>query len=118
MRTAKYILVGIAIIFGIGFVANGLGLVQFKIFGPAWENARRDVYENTNSFTKAKRQEALNAMAQYKAAETNKEKNGIQSIIKMSLADFNEDKYVESNELKAFIKKMKYGALLPVPIGE
>jgi len=111
------IFLGIIVLLGIGgFVANGTGLITYKFFGPKWENARREVFENTNSFTKGKNQEATRLMFQYNQATDPVEKNAIKQTIALSFADFNEDKYTKSIELKAFIKRMKYGSPIPIPI--
>lgn len=90
----------------LGFVANGMGLMSYKIFGPAWEDARRDVYENTNSFTKAKVQEATKIRLEYLRTDDPAVKNALQSTIQMSFADFDVDKYVKNDELKRWVKAM------------
>jgi hypothetical protein len=110
-------LVGAMIFFGaLGFVANGMGLISYKFFGPKWEDARRDVYENTNSFVKGKLADTNKHMLEWKRSTDPVERNALKYTISQNLIDFDEDKYCKSVELKAFIKKMKYGTPEPVPI--
>jgi len=100
-------LVGVIIFVSLlGFVGNGMGLISYKIFGPAWENARRDVYENTNSFTKAKVQEATKLRLEYLRSTDPAVKNALQSTIQMSFADFDVDKYVKNDELRKWVNAM------------
>jgi len=101
-----YIALVIIAISLLGFVGNGMGLISYKIFGPAWEDARRDVYENTNSFTKAKVQEATKLRLEYLKSDDPAVKNALQSTIQMSFADFDVDKYVKNDELKRWVKAM------------
>ena len=109
--------VGVMLFFGaLGFVANGMGLISYKFFGPKWEDAKRDVFENTNSFTKAKVQEATKYRLEYLRSTDPAERNAIKSTIAQSLADFDEDKYVKNDELRNWIKNMKTGSPEPVPI--
>lgn len=110
-------IVGAMIFFGtLGFVANGMGLISYKFFGPKWEDAKRDVFENTNSFTKAKVQEATKYRLEYLRAKDPVERNAIKVTIAQSLADFDEDKYVKNDELREWISQMKTGSPEPVPI--
>ena len=90
----------------LGFVGNGMGLISYKLFGPAWEDARRDVYENTNSFTKAKVQEATKLRLEYLKSDDPAVKNALQSTIQMSFADFDVDKYVKNDELRQWVNAM------------
>ena len=109
--------IGVMLFFGVlGFVGNGMGLISYQFFGPKWADAERDVFENTNSFSKGKIQETIKYKLEYDRSTSVIEKNAIKSTIAMSLSDFDEDKFVKSNELKAFIKKMKYGSPLTVQI--
>ena len=109
--------IGVMLFFGVlGFVGNGMGLVSYQFFGPKWENARRDVYENTNSFVKGKLADTNKHMLEYKMSDDPIVKNALKYTISQNLVDFDEDKYCKSNELKAFIKQMKYGTPLPIPI--
>lgn len=92
-----------------------MGLVSYKFFGPKWENARRDVFENTNAFVKGKLSDTNRHMLEYKSTTDPKLRNALKYAIAQNLVDFDEDKYCKSLEMKAFIKKMKYDAPESVP---
>jgi hypothetical protein len=111
------ICIGVMLFVGVlGFVGNGMGLVSYKFFGPKWENAKRDVFENTNAFVKGKLGDTNRHMLEYKSTYDPVTRNALKYTIAQNLVDFDEDKYCKSLEMKAFIKKMKYGAPEPVPI--
>ena len=112
MKTWKIWLWGIIILIamlGLGFATGELNVLYTKTVGKAQQNANREVYEETNSFTRAKRAEAIKLYRQYNEAKTEKEKAAIATIARMSFADFNEDKYITDYTLRKWIKKVKYG---------
>ena len=80
----------------------------YKTYEPKMEEARRDVYENTNSFVKAKKQEILKAYKEYNKDTTFAGKQAIQEMLSMSLADFDEDSYITDAKLLRWVKQMKY----------
>lgn len=111
MKTWKivlYSILGIALLIAIGFGTGMLDGVYTKTVGKFRQEAKREVFESTNSFTKAKRQEAIKYYKEYLQAETEQDKKAIESIVSMSLADFDEDKYITDLKLRSWIKKMKY----------
>lgn len=111
MKTWKIVLLsilGIALLVGLSFGTGMLDVVYTKTVGKAKQNAKREVFEETNSFTKAKRQEAIKYYKEWKLAETIEDKKAIEITISMSLADFNEDKHITDIVLLNWIKKMKY----------
>lgn len=98
------IVVLIAISFGTGM----LDVLYIKTVGKAKQNAKREVYEETNSFTKAKRQEAIKYFKEYNECTTDEERKAIVTVASMSFADFDEDKYIKNAKLLAWIKRVKY----------
>ena len=111
----KYIFRGIgvflitAVLFGgltYGFGWFGVGYT--KTVGKAQQNANREVFEETNSFTKGKRQEIIKYYKEWNEAETIEEKTAIETIASMSLADFDEDRFITDSKLLSWIKRVKY----------
>lgn len=96
--------VGIGLSYSFGWV----GVHQTKTFKKAKQNADREVFEETNSFVKAKRQEAIKAYKEYLEADTEQDRKAIETIISMSLADFDEDRHIKDAKLLSWIKRMKY----------
>jgi len=112
MKTGLKIFLGF-IAFVVVMVGLSLGLGWFDVFytgtvGKAKQNVQRTVYEETNSFTKAKRMEAIKLYKEYNLCETDEERNAIETVASMSFADFDEDKYISNHELLKWIKQVKY----------
>lgn len=111
MKTGKiilyvvgFIVVMLALDLGFGF----FGVLKTKTVGKAQQNAQREVFEETNSFVKGKRQEAIKLYKEYQEAESDEVRKAIETVVSMSLADFDEDKYITNPKLLNWIKKMKY----------
>ena len=100
-------LLSFVIIFAFGFLLNTIGLVQFKIFEPARENVKRDVFENTQSYVEGKRQEAVKYRLEYLKAKDEITRNALKSTIAHSFANFDETK-LNDPILESFIRDMKY----------
>ena len=59
---------------GLSYGFGWIGVHQTKTIKKAQQNADREVFEETNSFVKAKRQEAIKYYKEWKEAETEEEK--------------------------------------------
>lgn len=93
---------------GLTYGFGWFGVGYTKTVGKSQQNANREVYEESNSFTKAKRQEIIKYYREYNEVETDVEKEAIANILRMSLADFNEDKFIKDKKLLSFVKKIKF----------
>ena len=111
-RDALKILLGsilvIAGLIALSFIFGWTDVIYTKTIGKEKQNAQREVFEETNSFTKGKRQEIIKYYKEWKEAETIEDKKAIETIVSMSLADFNEDKFITDAKLLSWIKKVKY----------
>lgn len=80
----------------------GLGyneLLWMKFFNPRKENVRRQVFENTKSYTHGVIQDLGKYYEEYQKAEN---KTAIQAVIKMRFAEFDANK-INSLSLKQFL---------------
>lgn len=102
------ILIASILIGSLTYTFGWFGVGYTKTVGKAQQNADREVFEETNSFTKAKRQEIIKYYKEWQEAETLQEKKAIENILSMSLSDFDEDKYIKDNKLLSWVKKIKY----------
>lgn len=109
MKTFKIVLISVAILialialdFGFGFV----GVFKTKTVGKAQENAKREVFEQTQSYVEGKRQAALKYYKEYQQCEES-QKQGLKNIISQDFANFDEEKYL-TGEVKRFISMCKY----------
>lgn len=86
-------------LFGVGYTTT---------IGKKQQNANRVVYEESNSFVKGKRQEAIKYYKEWLEAETLEDKKAIETIVSMSLADFDEDRHITDAVLLSWVKRVKY----------
>lgn len=91
---------------GLSYAFGWIDVHQTKTIFKAKEDAKREVFENTQSYVEGKRQSALKYYKEYKQADEN-QKRGLKSIISQDFANFDEDKYL-TGELRDFIHGCKY----------
>ena len=75
-------ILGLAFIVLAMYVLNYAGLTSFKIFGPQYEQARREVFEETKSYRDGTRRDFDNLYLQYKSAKSDDEKAAVLSVIR------------------------------------
>lgn len=106
----KMFLRGVAILVGIIavlFVLQLVGLGFFKFFEPKRENIRREVFENTKSYTHGVIQDLGKYYQEYYEPETTEEeKQTIKSVILIRFAEFDENK-IENYKLQQFFIQMR-----------
>ena len=95
----------VVLLTGVSFGLRYAGLMQFELFAPQLEDAKREVFENSQGYIEGKRQEAVKYRLEYMRADSTS-KQAIKMTIVQSFANFDESKL--SPELQAFIHKMKY----------
>jgi len=95
------IIVLIALAFGMGL----LNLQSYKFFAPKYENVRREVFENTQSYVEGKRQEALKYYKEYNSTTDEQERKAIEMVVVQSFANF--DDSLLAPEIYNFVKEMK-----------
>lgn len=92
------ILLTLGLMFGMGFIE----LKYLEIFGIRKENIKRNIYEETKSYSHGKTQDLSNYFLQYQKATLEEEKETIKSVIEMQFADFPINK-IRNNQLKQFL---------------
>lgn len=92
------IILSIALMFGAGI----LDLEFIKFFAPRKENIRREVFENTKSYTHGKIQDLAKYYDEYRKLEDVTEKSSIESVIKMQFANFDAS-VIDNQQLKSFL---------------
>jgi len=109
MNKLKGILIALAVIAGILAFSWGMGwfdVFYTKTVGKAKQNAEREVFEQTQSYVEGKRQEAVKFYQEYNKAKTPQEKEAIKELVRLSFANFDEEKLPE--RLRIFIYNCKY----------
>jgi mevalonate kinase len=106
MKTGFKVVLGIILIAVLVF---GLGMAQlgwFKFFEPKKENVRREVFENTKSFTKGKTQDLAKYYEEWVKATSDEEKRAVGEMVKINFADFDSNK-VNSPKLRQFLQNIR-----------
>lgn len=109
----KKFIIGIAltilVIGGLIGLSYGFGWIevhQTKTIYKAKKNAKREVFEQTQSYVEGKKQTALKYYKEYQQANES-QKQGLKNIISQEFANFDENKYL-IGELRNFISDCKY----------
>lgn len=95
------VLVGL---FALGFVIQGEDFFMYKFWAPKYEQARRETFEQTKSYTQGTIQELQNMEMEY-IKGTADQKDAMRSIILHRAADFGEDRLPP--DLRSFIISLK-----------
>lgn len=106
MRTTLIVIGSIIGLFLLIFLANEFSIFDTKFWGVRQQNARREVFENTQSYVEGKRQELIKLHHEWNKANAD-DKIAIEATIRMNFANFDESK-IEQPELYSFLKTIKY----------
>ena len=90
------------LVFILGLISLGL----YAFFAPRAENVRRNVFENTKSYTHGVIQDLGKYYDEYQGAKTPEDKAVIKQIIKVRFAEFNANK-IDALTLRSFLKEMR-----------
>ena len=98
-----FVILMLALSLGFGW----FGVFQTKTVGKAQENARREVFEQTQSYVEGKRQDLIKLHHEWKGC-SDVDKKALESTIRMQFSSFDEDKYlVDYSELRDWLKSIK-----------
>ena len=111
MRTLNAVLVGtlglllaVVLLLGLGWLAEGNDFFMYKYFAPKREAVRREVFENTKSYTQGMIQELRGYQVAYVQANTNSQA-ALASVILHEYADYPDDKLPA--DLQQFMAKLR-----------
>jgi hypothetical protein len=105
MKIAGAILGGLAVLLIVWFGGTALGFWHYKFWAPKFEDARRDVFENTRSYNQGKLQELSKYAYEYKTTNDPEAKSAIAFTIRHKFADYDDQNL--SPELRAFLHEVK-----------
>lgn len=107
MKQWQQIVLGIIGFFALIFVINEFAIFGIKFWGVRQENARREVFEQTQSYVEGKRQDLIKYHHEWVKASP-EDKLAIESVIRQQFSQFSEDKYLQDDpSLYAFLKDIK-----------
>lgn len=87
MKAILYSILGLVTMLALVFGLNYFGLVNFRFFAPKYENAKREVFENTQSYVEGKRQSLTKHYNEWRKADES-EKEAIRTIVLQEFANF------------------------------
>jgi len=82
IKTLGTIIGTITLLITLVFITNIAGLTNYKFFAPKYENARREVFENTKSYRDGTKRDFDNLYVAYQTAKETEEKTAILSVIR------------------------------------
>lgn len=94
MKKVLYVIAGFVAALALVFGLNYFGLVSFRFFAPKYENARREVYENTQSYVEGKRQSIVKHYSEWRKSDED-EKVAIRSIVLQEFANFDTELFTD-----------------------
>jgi hypothetical protein len=106
MKLGFKIFGGFIAIIVILFIIELTGVGFFKFFAPMKENVRREVFENTKSYTHGKIQDLARYYQQYNEAKEESDREVIRNVIKTQFSDFDETK-INNPALQQFLIKTR-----------
>ena len=113
MSVIKLIGVWVLVILGILLLSFGLeyfNLVSYRFYGIRYEDNKRNIYENSQSYVMGKKQQLNSSLLEFKTSGDEVSRKGIKNMIAHEFSEFNEDdvKYNLTSEQRDFLKDMKY----------
>lgn len=105
----KTILAGIGIllvIFMFGWIIQGNDFFMLKVFGPRYENQRREIFEQSRAFNQGMIQELQNMQFEYVKA-TPEQKDALSSIILHRASGYNMNDPGVPADLRSFVEQLK-----------
>jgi len=107
MKQWQQIALGIVAFIALIVLVNEFEIAGVKFWGVRKENARREVFEQTQSYVEGKRQDLIKYHHEWVNASVD-DKIAIEFTIRESFSQFNEDKYLaDQPELLSFLKNIK-----------
>jgi len=107
MKQWQQIALGIVAFIALIVLVNEFEIAGIKFWGVRKENARREVFEQTQSYVEGKRQDLIKYHHEWVNASAD-DKIAIEFTIRESFSQFNEDKYLaDQPELLSFLKNIK-----------
>ncbi len=101
MQMKGKIVLGILGFIALLFILEATGLGLLKVFGPARENIKREIFENTQSYVQGKTQQLAKYKHEWDAANDTT-RAAIEGIIRIQFAELDETK-IQSLALRKFL---------------
>ena len=104
-RIFLFIFAALLAMYVLGFFATGGDLAIYRFWAPKYENAKREVFENTQSYVQGKSEYIGKLRYQYQSAEPGAQKDALKTLI-LSEASTVDNSKLPADE-QAFINSLK-----------
>lgn len=84
----KYIVMFVGLVLGLSFVGNAVGLWSIKFWGVKYENARREVFEQTQSYNHGMITNVDNLCLEYYRVDSDSHRNALKATIRHKVSAF------------------------------
>lgn len=106
-RIIFWLFVFMLVSYGLGFIATGGDLFIYRFWAPKMENAKREVFENTQSYVQGKAEHLTKLRYDYERADDKDgQKSALRSYILTEASTVDNSKLPP--DLQRFISKLKY----------
>lgn len=103
LKIAAWSMVGLLAFIALLFVFGFVDLGMLKVFGVRRQNIRREIFEETKSYTHGKIQDLAKYYEEY---QTSDDKEAIRQLVLMNFADFDAAK-IRPPKLRQFLINMR-----------
>ena len=107
LKVSGLIILTILCFTGLLFIMSGIGLIHFKFFGPKYESVRRQVFEETKSYTYGAVQDLVKYKYEWERADYTGKK-AIENVVRMRFANFDPNK-INNPELRYWFESIISG---------
>jgi len=104
-RIVLYVVLALTAVYGIGFLATGGDLAIYRFWAPKQENAKREVFENTQSYVQGKTEYLSRLRYEYQSLPAGPQKDAMRTMILSEASTVDNSKLPA--DLQGFIQQLK-----------
>jgi hypothetical protein len=108
MQVAKivgWVALGLVGIMALTFILNAMGWANFAFWAPKYEDTKRDVFENTQSYVQGKAAHLTQLRLEYESTESDNRKAALRTMILSEAA--NVDRTKLPTDLQLFLNRLE-----------
>ena len=91
----------------LGFFGTAMDFASFKFWAPKYENAKREVFEETQSYVEGKRQDLSRYHHEWVMAKDPADKKAIEAVVRQQFSNVKAS-HIEDAELREWMKSCLY----------
>lgn len=102
MKAAVFVVLALLALALVGFLGTSFDFAMFKFWAPKYENAKRQTFENTQSYVEGKREDLAKYHHEWAVDSSAENRRAIEALVRQQFANFDRSK-VEDPELSAWL---------------